>query len=119
MKPNKLTPNTNLRWESSRMILPEWRQKWLERQAEHVKEAPPMLDEQLFAEYGEHLQQSLATGNPVEITYWDSGHFYTFSGAVTAITKQQKTIRLASANDRLDIPLEHIKAVTRPGSSEV
>ncbi|SDJ06150.1 YolD-like family protein [Alteribacillus bidgolensis] len=42
---NKLTPESNLRWESTRWVLPEHREMWLNRQEKAKRIRKPTLDE--------------------------------------------------------------------------
>ncbi|QDI92266.1 YolD-like family protein [Salicibibacter halophilus] len=70
---NKLTPGSNLRWESSRMILPEHREQWLRYRSSQQKSAPPLLDEQRWAEMEWTLRQAMEEGAPLTFTYWEEG----------------------------------------------
>ncbi|SDX02054.1 YolD-like protein [Marinococcus luteus] len=113
MKPNKLTPGSNVRWESSRMILPEWRAKWLHHQQESKKVDPPMLDEQIFVEYFDLIQASELDKSLLIIEYWEEGFYYEITGAIVRISRQQPmNIKIELENSKqLTIPIEYIRYV--------
>ena len=58
MKENKLTPGSNMRWESSRMILPEHREMWLRHQKEDRMKFRPLWDEQQLEEFSHRLHEA-------------------------------------------------------------
>lgn len=55
MKINKLTPNSNLRWESSRMMLPEHVEAINRHNIDKLRIKQPVLDEQEIEEIGRKL----------------------------------------------------------------
>ncbi|WKB34753.1 YolD-like family protein [Terrilactibacillus sp. S3-3] len=73
MKINKLTPGKNLRWESSRMMLPEHVQALHDHEVEEEKVAKPVLDDQEIETIDRLLRQSLEQSQPLNIEYYDQG----------------------------------------------
>ena len=112
MKPNKLTSEANVRWESSRMVLPEWRKKWLERQEDHEKYAPPLLEDQLLAEFEQMIHESMANHSTVEVVYWRNGYYQTAAGSVAHVQKHPDQIWLDDHGQRTVVPLKYLKSVS-------
>ncbi|SFQ38776.1 YolD-like family protein [Salibacterium halotolerans] len=83
---NKLTPGSNMRWESMRMILPEWREQWLRHQQEQKKSKKPVLDEQQWEEFEWILNEAMRKNAELVFTYWEDGYFYNVAaGVITSI----------------------------------
>ncbi|MEK3887735.1 YolD-like family protein [Bacillus sp. FSL K6-3431] len=59
MKINKLTPGYNLRWESSRMVLPEHKEQILSHGIDKEKIKRPILDEYQFEEIDEEIHTAI------------------------------------------------------------
>jgi hypothetical protein len=57
MKPNKLTPGTNLKWESSRMMLPEHVEALRFHHEDKKRKQRPDLDEQELMEIDRMIRQ--------------------------------------------------------------
>ncbi|WP_188453815.1 YolD-like family protein [Virgibacillus oceani] len=94
---NKLTPGSNMMWESSRMMLPEHVQRIREHQKEMLKKTKPILDEQQKLDIGFKLQCALHNDLTVEIKHFDDGHYLTAKG---------KLIKLDTNKINLDIGKE-------------
>lgn len=71
MKPNKLTPGSNLRWESSRMMLPEHIEAILHHNRTKNNKERKELDEQELKLISLALQQSMQTKQAVTLTMFD------------------------------------------------
>ncbi|WP_051302782.1 YolD-like family protein [Salibacterium aidingense] len=67
---NKLTPGSNLKWESMRMILPEQREMWLEHQEKQRRVKKPVLDEQQWEEFEWLLAEAMKENAELVFTYW-------------------------------------------------
>src|SRR5690606_35125871 len=72
VKVNKLTPGSNLLWESSRMILPEHKEALIRHREESkmVKPKRPVRDEFELEELAGRLQDAMEEGRELEITIW-------------------------------------------------
>ncbi|PSL40855.1 YolD-like protein [Salsuginibacillus halophilus] len=95
MRPNKLTPNSNLRWSSSRMILPEHRKQHLKHRIEQEKMAPPSLDEQAWEAVGWKIEQAALSDQIIAWTYWESGCHHTVYGRLKTINQQGEVFHIA------------------------
>ncbi|QQK74849.1 YolD-like family protein [Salicibibacter cibarius] len=91
---NKLTPGSNLRWESSRMILPEHREQWLKHQQETRKAKKPMLDEQRWLEFEFVISEAMASNEPVKFIYWENGEFFDLIGHCHYINTDQQQFHI-------------------------
>ncbi|AXF56756.1 YolD-like family protein [Salicibibacter kimchii] len=75
MRDNKLTPGSNMRWESLRVILPEHRERWLQHREGMKKVEKPELEEQKWEEFEQTIRESMEYGSFLEFTYWEDGTF--------------------------------------------
>ncbi|MGG3623876.1 YolD-like family protein [Bacillus gobiensis] len=85
MKQNMLSPGSNMRWESSRMMLPEHREALLARKREQLKVKKPMLDQQQIEEFESLIRDSIEFVFPLEFKVYDDGHFREITGLVDYI----------------------------------
>ncbi|WP_298788536.1 YolD-like family protein [uncultured Marinococcus sp.] len=111
MKSNKLTPTSNLRWESSRMILPEWRKQWLQRQEAQTWQDPPEMDDQMMEEYMQIIHDGMAYTWLLEVTYWQDGQFHMTTGYVARFRDAPPQIWFQVGGAVVVIPVEHLQAV--------
>lgn len=112
MKKNKLSIGSNTMWESSRMILPEWRERYLQEIEDMVKEDPPMMDAQLWEELEQVLRYGWTEKRELFLHFWMDGHFYEQYGVCTYINHLEKKIHWkANTGDYEHIPFKHIKNV--------
>ncbi|WP_018922454.1 YolD-like family protein [Salsuginibacillus kocurii] len=102
MKENKLTPGTNLRWESMRMILPEHREMMLKRREEDKKSAPPSVDDQQWEEFGWTLEEALVETKPLEVTYWNGGYYVDVQGYCHYVNYNQKKLHVVTFKDEVE-----------------
>ncbi|SDJ23546.1 YolD-like family protein [Natribacillus halophilus] len=96
---NKLTPGSNLRWESSRMILPEHREQWLRYREQQQKEAQPLLDEQRWAEIEWTLGGAMKENTPLTFTYWEAGEIREKRGVCYFIDHTLRRFHVQAADD--------------------
>ncbi|SFE62523.1 YolD-like family protein [Alteribacillus iranensis] len=94
MRGNKLTPGSNVRWESSRMILPEHREQWLHYQEQQTKEKKPELDPQRWEELEWLLGEAMRDNATLSFTYWKDGFFSSFTGTCHYINHEQRQFHL-------------------------
>jgi len=96
---NKLTPNSNMRWESSRMILPEYREAWLQEREGRKKVEQPMLDEQQWLEFEFTLSEAMTYNRRVVFTYYNEGEFHEVEGHCDYLNHAQKQFHIVSATE--------------------
>lgn len=70
---NKLTPGSNIRWESSRMMLPEHVDALRAQQARASQIERPLLDEQTLDAIGRQLNEAVVKHCFVALSYYHSG----------------------------------------------
>ncbi|WP_100488735.1 YolD-like family protein [Sporolactobacillus pectinivorans] len=83
MKGNKLTKGSNMRWESSRMMLPEHVQALRKHFRNNEKISRPLLDEQEWEEIGRTINIAIAEARPVSVRYYKNGFIETMTGCVS------------------------------------
>ncbi|WP_067843938.1 YolD-like family protein [Amphibacillus sediminis] len=110
---NKLTHDSNLIWESSRMILPEHkamiRQHYLE--SNHVSK--PILAEDKLIELEHTIHQAMTFQKIISISYYQHKYIHTYKGSINKILTAKKQIELRTTDgvkqlnlaDILDIEL--------------
>ncbi len=111
-KPNKLSPDHNLRWESMRMMLREHVEAILEWQKSLEKVKKPIIDEQQWEEFGQTIQEAMANNQRVKFTVWKDGFFEDVKGWVHSVDPQLKRIRIDIDEIDVDyIPFDVITGV--------
>ena len=71
MQRGKLTPNSNVRWESSRMMLPEHREAIVQARKDWERNGmQPLLDEEWKGEWNGQLYQAWKRGRRVRLVRW-------------------------------------------------
>lgn len=109
MKPNKLTPGANLRWESSRMMLPEHVSALNNHRVDLLKVDKPELDEQEIEEISRILGQSLEDHIPISISFYRSGFINALNGIVTKLDPMNREITLMDyEEDRHNLKFDQI-----------
>jgi YolD-like protein len=96
---SKLSKGHNLRWESSRMMLPEHVEAFLQQKKEKLKVPKPIIDEQAFMEIGRIVMASLRQELDIQITIWKDGHIINFYGTVNRVDYQMKYILLEQEDE--------------------
>ncbi|GIO24796.1 YolD-like family protein [Oceanobacillus sp. J11TS1] len=91
---NKLTKGHNLRWESSRMMLPEHVSALNASRFDATKDKKPTIDEQQWEEYSLIIQEARANNRKVRITVWSDGFFRDMIGWIHSVDPQLKKIRI-------------------------
>ncbi|RYL93854.1 YolD-like family protein [Sporolactobacillus sp. THM7-4] len=80
MRISKLTPGWNLRWESSRMMLPEHVRALNEHKSSMKKIDRPQLDEQEWEEIGRIVHEAVIENKPADVKYYKDGKIKTMTG---------------------------------------
>jgi hypothetical protein len=91
---NKLTPNSNLRWESSKMMLPEHVEAINKHNFDKLRIEQPVLDEQEIEEIGRKIGESLENHSPISVSYYQSGFINEMKGIVTKLEPYTRQITL-------------------------
>lgn len=114
MTANKLSKGYNLRWESSRMMLPEHREQLLEEKRKQKEFQLPVLDEDRIQEMNYAMMQSIANEQPVIITYAEKYGPTTFYGWIQKIDAMEKSLKISNDEDHLKLPFQKILQI-EPG----
>lgn len=113
MKKNKLTPGHNLLWESSRMMLPEHREQFLEHRRELSQKTKPLLDEQEQDHINHTLFNAYHHKRSVTLTLFDPLDHVIRQGAIHTLDPEKKRLKLEEEDGQKEwIPLERILNVT-------
>jgi hypothetical protein len=94
MKKTKLTPGTNLRWESSRMILPEHREAIIERNQKSNIQAKPVLDDQELQEISNAMYSSYIQKTLISLVLYGEYENRTINGIVQRVDSTNHQIRI-------------------------
>ncbi|CAG5078396.1 MAG: YolD-like family protein [Thermobacillus sp.] len=94
---NKLTSGYNLLWESSRMMLPEHKERINGHRESLNRKERPVLDEQEMEELALRIGESLETGRPVTLKLYGEYADREVTGVVTKVDPQAGRIRLRTA----------------------
>ncbi|CAM3959801.1 YolD-like family protein [Lederbergia lenta] len=101
MIPNKLTPGYNVRWESSRMMLPEHREQLLKERSKQEEFTPPILDNDQLEEINRIIIISMEQKQEVIITFIEKYGPAQFSGWIQNVDRYERWIRLDNDQDTL------------------
>lgn len=99
MKKNKLTPGSNLLWESSRMIIPEHREEILRFQKKANKKQRPILAEHKLEELSYLMSEALHDNQEVTLTVFNPYMDTVITGIIKKIDFSMKRIKILSEND--------------------
>lgn len=86
-------------YESSRMIIPQHRQAYLQHQFEIAKQDKPIIDEQEWQLIGQVLYESFEKDLMVNITVFDPFKTRELKGYVTVINSYLKEIKFSVDED--------------------
>ncbi|RYM06872.1 YolD-like family protein [Sporolactobacillus sp. THM7-7] len=113
-KLNKLTPGENLRWESSRMMLPEHVQALKKHDREEKQMKKPMIDTQLLEDMDRIVREAAAHAVSVDISYYDDGAVRRTSGMIVRYDAIGRALIIRPAGDRpRSLALSNIVRVER------
>lgn len=99
MKHNKLTPGHNLFWESSRMMLPEHREQFLEHRRGLGQVRRPILDEQQRAVLDHALTTAHQHHLNVCLQFFDPFQTETLKGRIRSLDTNKKRLKLEGETD--------------------
>ena len=108
MKVNKLTPGHNLRWQSSRMMLPEHVEALARHQKEQQKKDRPVWDEQQLEEFSRMLSKAMARKRQVTLTLFDPYENRIVTGRIEKMDPALRRLKLVTENESVWIPLDDI-----------
>jgi hypothetical protein len=112
MKSNKLTKGSNLRWESSRMMLPEHVEAINQHAIDRKRIKQPLLDDQEIEEINRKLGESLSEYVPISISMYKSGFIEEISGIVQKLDPGSREITLFDyGHERHKIIFDNIVSV--------
>lgn len=100
---NILTPGSNMKWESSRMMLPEHRETLLARKKEQLKVIKPELDEQKIEVIENLIRESMEFVFPLQFLLYDDGHFREVTGLVDYINVRTKQLHVVDNKGDTDL----------------
>ena len=72
-------------WESSRMMLPEHKERILQANQQLERRTKPILDSQKWEEINERLSEANQTGEAITLVLWDSHENLKVSGAIVKL----------------------------------
>lgn len=101
MNINKLTPGYNLRWESSRMMLPEHREQFLSNKIDKKRINKPILDENQLEEIDNHLHLAIGFHYLVKFSLWMEGFTKEITGHIHYIDVLNKHVRIVDLNGKV------------------
>ncbi|MFT9427833.1 MAG: YolD-like family protein [Sporolactobacillus sp.] len=91
MKTNKLTKGANVRWESSRMVLPEHVAALKDYDIEKRKVIRPTLDEQEIEMVERKIRAAIKDRQPIQLRYYKNGFIkdkVVYPASLDAVTRQ-------------------------------
>lgn len=108
MRSNKLTPGSNLVWESSRMMLPEHREALLAYVQKCRQMERPELDEQQLERISRVIQQAHIHKSRVDLVVFNQyGHRH-YQGQVRKMDQLAKKLLLVYSGGKKWIPFRDI-----------
>lgn len=99
MKPNKLTPGSNLLWESSRMMLPEHKEVLQRHQKELNKRIKPILDEQQVELVSQSIAEAMKQNKEVKIRIFHLYQDSYIAGKVQKISPERDKVQIKSKDN--------------------
>lgn len=111
MKVNKLSKGHNLRWESSRMMLPEHREQLLKERRKHLEFTPPILDENQLEEINYMIMKAIEQKQAITITYAEKYGPAKFCGRIQKIDALEGSLKIMNDEDTLRLSIKLILQV--------
>ncbi|WP_010649697.1 YolD-like family protein [Oceanobacillus massiliensis] len=99
MKLNKLTPGSNLLWESSRMMLPEHKEVLQQHQKELHKRKKPILDEQQIELFSHSIGEAMKRNKDVKMQIFNLYEDTYIVGKVKKVSPERDKV-LIKCKDR-------------------
>ncbi|TCJ00474.1 YolD-like family protein, partial [Cytobacillus praedii] len=108
MTVNKLSKGHNLRWESSRMMLPEHVEQFIHYQNNRGIISKPILDEQKLEEINDIIRIAIEDYTPVYIDVYKDGVIKTVMCYVNKLDQYLRELRV-TIEDRLEkVKIENV-----------
>ncbi|MFS0643830.1 YolD-like family protein [Siminovitchia sp. 179-K 8D1 HS] len=108
MKINKLTKNQNLRWESSRMMLPEHTEKIISHNSRKELIDKPILDEQKWMEINDLLTIAIEDYVPVYLSIYHLGNVIEKKCYINKFNPITKNLSVILDTDTEEISIKNI-----------
>lgn len=105
---SKLTKGANLRWESSRMMLPEHVEQFNQYNRSKTKIIKPIVDEQKLEEINNILQIAIEDYTPVCIEVFKHGEVQEFRCYVNKFDNITKKLHITNEEGKIKVDLEEI-----------
>mgnify|MGYP001485560304 CR=1 FL=1 len=113
-KKTKITPGSNLMWESSRMMLPEHVQAFLELKRNWNKKKKPEWDDQRLEEMERVVVEAYASKRPVTVTLFGEWETRCLTGVIARLDPYQRKIRLDTEKGSIWINWTDVLDVDEP-----
>ncbi|MBM7715356.1 flagellar basal body L-ring protein FlgH [Bacillus thermophilus] len=111
MRISKLTPGLNLRWESSRMMLPEHKEQIISHNNSKKLISKPILDEQKWIEINDLLTIAIEDYVPVHLSVYNAGSITEKNCHINKFDIINKKLHITTNDDIEQIPIENITDV--------
>jgi hypothetical protein len=99
MNPNKLTPGHNVRWESSRMMIPQHVDALLLHKLQQRKKERPHYDEQHTEETERMIRDFIRSDIEVFVTIFGEYEDRDVRGKLTKVDSQLRRVRIDYEDD--------------------
>ncbi|WP_044642169.1 YolD-like family protein [Risungbinella massiliensis] len=104
----------NLLWEGSRMFLPEHREMLMEQRQKKREYQAPELSEDQWEEMSYLLQEALAEGRPLLVTYATRYAPEQFCGFVEKVDQWRQQIQICNGEQEKVIPFAKLLGMEWP-----
>lgn len=111
-KQNKLTPGSNLLWESSRMMLPEHKQVLRRHQKKLTEKRKPIFDEQQLDLLSHTLSLAIEQKANVNIQLFHPYHAQSVEGKIKSVRPEQHKLQLWTENGAIWVHFHDILQIT-------
>jgi len=105
---NKISKGHNLRWESSRMMLPEHVEQFIEYRNNIGKITKPILEEQKLEEINDILRIAIEDYTPINLDLFCDGKIRTVHCYVNKYDLHLKELKVTLENETQKIKLDCI-----------
>lgn len=95
-------------FESSRMMLPEHREAYVQHQQKLAPRSRPVLDPQAIEEMSRLLAESLMLNEPVTIVLFDEWENVYLTGTVVKFDQVRRMIRIQDSSGLHEVQMRHI-----------
>ncbi|WP_019156819.1 YolD-like family protein [Robertmurraya massiliosenegalensis] len=110
---NKLSVGSNMRWESSRIMLPEHKELLIKERKNKNNTMKPTLDEQELEEINIVIYDSLNYTLPIQLSVWKDGYSKTIRGIVSKIDYISKVVSIECDDELMKVVYDSITKTER------